>query len=58
MSATISNDLVWIIGYDNGNHRLNQVFTVPVNYLINMTNVKHTWKQLRKDTVCFKDRCY
>ena len=54
MSATISNDLVWIIGYDNGNHRLNQVFTVPVNYLINMTNIKHTWKRLRKDTVCFK----
>ena len=53
MSATISNDLVWIIGYDNGSNRSNKVFTVPLDDLVNPTT-KHSWKQLRNDTVCFK----
>ena len=54
MSATISNDLVWIIGYDNGSNRSNKVFTVSLGDLIGLTDFKHTWKQLRNDTVCFK----
>ena len=54
MSATIANDLVWIIGYDTGSSRSNKVFTIPVNDLINMTSIKHSWEELRNDTVCFK----
>ena len=54
MSATISNDLVWIIGYDNGRNRSNKVFTVPLDPLISLTNIKHSWRPLRNDTVCFK----
>ena len=54
MSATISNDLVWIIGYDNGSNRSNKVFTVSLDDLVYLTNTKHSWKRLRNDTVCFK----
>jgi len=54
MSATISDDLVWIIGYDNGSSRSNKVYTVPMDDLIYLTNIKHPWKQLHNDTVCFK----
>ena len=54
MSATISNDKVWIIGYDTGSSRSNKVFTVSMNDLINLINEKHSWEQLRNDTVCFK----
>ena len=54
MSATISNDLVWIIGYDDGKNRSNKVYTVPLNYMIYMITTKHPWKQLPNDTVCFK----
>ena len=54
MSATISNDLVWIIGYDNGSSRSNKIFTAPLGDLIYLITEKHVWKQLRNDTVCFK----
>ena len=54
MSTTIANDKVWIIGYDTGAYRSNKVFTVPVNNLINMTGIKHSWEQLHNDTMCFK----
>ena len=54
MSATISNDLVWIIGYDNGSSRSNKVFTVSLDDLINRIDEKHVWEKLRNDTVCFK----
>ena len=54
MSATISSDLVWIIGYDNGSNRSNKVFTVPLNDLVYLTNEKHQWKKVINDTVYFK----
>ena len=55
MSATISKDLVWIIGYDTGSSRSNKVYTVPVNNLINLSNERYSWKQLLHNyTVSFK----
>ena len=54
MSATISNELVWIIGYDNGASRSNKVITTQLNELINQTTKMHQWNSLRNDTVCFK----
>ena len=54
MQATIFDDLVWIIGYDNGRSRSNKVFTVPLNDLVYLTKSKHQWKQLHSNTVCFK----
>ena len=60
MSATISNNLVWIIGYDDGNKRSNKVITVPLDDLIYLTTTKLSWKPLRNDTICFKTAniCY
>ena len=54
MSATISNDLILIIGYNNGNHRFNEVFTVPLHDLIYLPSAKHPWKRLCNDAVYFK----
>ena len=60
MSATISNNLVWIIGYDDGSKRSNKIYTVPLDDLIYLTTTKLSWKKLRNDTVCFKTAniCY
>ena len=60
MSATISNNLVWIIGYDDGSKRSNKAFTIPLDDLIYLTTTKLSWKQLRSDTICFKTAniCY
>ena len=55
MSATISRDLVWIIGYDTGSSRSNKVYTVPVNNLISVSNEGYSWKRLLHNyTVSFK----
>ena len=54
VSATISNGLVWIFGYDNGSRRSNDVFTVPMKDLIYLTDEKHPWKKVYSDTLCFK----
>ena len=54
MSATVSNNLIWIVGYDDGDNRSNKIFTTPLDPLISLIKVKHSWKLIRNDTVCFK----
>ena len=54
VTATISSDVVWIVGYDDGSHRSNKVFTVPVSDLVSKPKVAASWKRVRNDTVCFK----
>jgi len=54
MQATVSHDLVWIVGYDDGRSRFNKVYTIPVGDLISSHDVKHCWKEVRNDTVYYK----
>jgi len=44
MQATVSQDLVWIVGYDNCKSRYSIVYSMPVGDLISSPYVKHSWK--------------
>ena len=44
MQATVSQGLVWIVGYDNCRSRYSIVYTMPVDDLIYSPNVKYSWK--------------
>ena len=54
ITATISRDLVWIVGYDDGNLCYNKVFTVPVSDVTMKPKVAASWSSVRNDAVCYK----
>ena len=56
VSVTIADGLIWIVGYDNGKKRSNEVVTISVNDLIYQTTEKHSWKVLniRSNEAYFK----
>ena len=54
MQATVSNDCVWIVGYDDGLSRSNKVYSIPVEHLTSNPTVKHTFKTIRHDTLYYK----
>ena len=54
MQATVSNDCVWIFGYDDGLSRFNKVYSIPVERLTSNPTVKHTFKTIRHDTLYYK----
>lgn len=54
MQATISQDSVWIVGYDDGSSRSNKVYSIAVKDLISNPTLKHTFKTIRHDTLYYK----
>ena len=54
MPATLSQDQVWIVGYDDGSSRANNVYTIPFFNLVASADIKHSWKEVRRDTVYYK----
>lgn len=54
MPVTISQDQVWIVGYDDGGSRGNNVYTIPLADLVSSSDAKHSWKEMRRDTVYYK----
>ena len=54
MPITVSQDQVWIVGYDDGGHRGNQVYAIPFANLVSLTVEKHPWKEMRRDTIYYK----
>ena len=56
VSVTIADGLIWVVGYDDGRKRSNEVLTIAVNDLIYQTTEKHSWKvsSIRNNEVYFK----
>ena len=54
MQATVSHDLLWIVGYDDGSHRHNKNYAIPVDDILSEHSVKHPWKELARDTMYYK----
>ena len=54
MPVTVSQDQVWIVGYDDGSNRGNNVYTIPFGDLISSSVATHSWKEVRRDTVYYK----
>lgn len=54
MQATVSHGNVWIVGYDDGSHRSNKVYSIRVDDLISNPTSKHSWKTIRYDTLYYK----
>ena len=54
MPATLSQDEVYILGYDDGSSRANNVYTIPFSNLVTSADTKHPWKEVRRDTVYYK----
>ena len=53
MQVTVSQGLLWIVGYDTGRSRSSKVYSIPVDHLTSSPNVKHSWKQCQ-DTNYYK----